>query len=111
MDNWRDLTRYDDLTDMDQIPEQLKPILALYRWSVGNTWSDESHYTPFSLFLDLTNWSLDNFGELMFQPGKDRLYFGHLEADLLADALSCYAVRPLDVTIYIDKLMEAELND
>lgn len=105
-----ELTTHDDLTDIDKIPEQLQPILALYRWSVGSEFG--TTYKPFHLFLDLAGYTLENFGELMFRAEKHhQLHFGHIEMDYIADALKCWAERPTDTENYINKLIESEYYD
>ena len=105
-----ELTTHDDLTDIDKVPEKLQPILALYRWSVGNEFG--TPYKPFHLFLDLVGYTLEQFGELIFRAEKHhQLHFGHLEMDYIADALKCWAERPIDSENYINKLLESEHYD
>jgi len=105
-----ELTTHDDLTDIDKVPEKLQPILALYRWSVGNEFG--TPYKPFHLFLDLVGYTREQFGELIFRAEKHhQLHFGHLEMDYIADALKCWAERPIDSENYINKLLESEHYD
>lgn len=105
-----DLTTHDDLTDVDKIPAQLQPILALYRWSYGNEFG--SAYKPFHLYLDLVGWSREELGEILFRPEKHhQLHFGAIEMDYIADALKCWADRPTDSENYISKLIESEYYD
>ena len=99
------MTDYWELTDPDAVDEKLRPVAELISWS-----HNYDSYSPFSLYLDLIGWSLEQLGENMFDPIRHRLYFGYVEADYLGEALTCYAKRPQAVFDYVTEVLEAELN-
>ena len=57
------------------------------------------------LFLDLTGYSVEHFGDTVNPP---QYRAGYLELSLLADALAVYAGRPGDVKDYA---LELELSE
>ncbi len=73
----------------------------LYRWGLNC----DHNANPFLVFLDLTGWSQDNYGERMITK-PDNL--GYMELDYLADALKEYACNPRGVTEWVDALMACE---
>lgn len=79
---------------------RLDGVVTLYEWSQNFEWP-----TPWALFLDLIGYSVENFGESIYnikEQGSSQL--GCVELDYLADALKEYAVKPLAVEELIDTL-------
>lgn len=89
---------------LDAVDARLEPVADLYRWSANFEWP-----TPWALFLDLIGYTVENFGETLYnvkEHGSSQL--GYVELDYLADALKCYAVRPVDVEELIERLERCE---
>jgi len=74
---------------------------ALYEWGLNCN----HNANPFLVFLDLTGWSEDNYGERMITNPAS---LGYMELDYLADALREYANNPHQVTAWVDTLMSCE---
>jgi hypothetical protein len=83
-------------------PDGCDDVQDLYSWSLNY----DAGRGPFTLFLDLTGWSQDNYGETFYNLSEMSL--GYVELDKLARALSEYALNPRSVERYVDTLMEAE---
>lgn len=101
------MTDTDEPQDIWQLLEADAPpgcaaVQDLYSWSLNY----DAGKGPFTLFLDLIGWTLDNLGEPAYDLKTTSL--GYLECDKLAKALTEYADRPSDVTAYVETLMEAE---
>jgi hypothetical protein len=84
-------------------PEGCEAVQALYGWSLNY----DAGRGPFALFLDLTGWSDEHYGENVYQ-GTYASGLGYVELDKLAKALTEYAARPLTVSAHVDALMDAE---
>jgi hypothetical protein len=83
--------------------------------AVAKLWSWSSNYdypSPSTFFLDLIGYSIEHTGEpftnMKQVTGSGLL--GHLELDMIADALKEYAHRPQVVTAFIDDLTSAEME-
>ena len=83
-------------------PDGCDAVPDLYSWSLNY----DAGRGPFTLFLDLTGWSQDNYGETFYNLSDMSL--GYLELDELASALSEYALNPRSVERHVNALMEAE---
>jgi hypothetical protein len=81
---------------------RLEPVARLYSWSTKY----ESGKGPFTAFLDLIGWSMDELGETLFNFKDASL--GYLELGYLASALDTYSEHPSDVMDYVNALMSAE---
>lgn len=86
----------------ESAPSGCDAVQDLYSWSLNY----DAGRGPFTLFLDLTGWSQDNYGETFYNLSDMSL--GYLELDKLARALAEYALNPRSVERYVDTLMEAE---
>ena len=84
----------------DSAPDYVKNVATLYRW--GLNYADA---LPFRVFLNLTGWAEDTYGEPL--PVGDGV-LGYVEIDYLADALKEYVTRPRDVNAFVGDLMEIE---
>lgn len=84
---------------LDAADQKLEPVVELYRWSTNYDWP-----TPWALFLDLTGYTLEHFGETLYEPANIQTQLGYVELDYLADALKCYAERPREVEELIEQL-------
>lgn len=104
--HWQEITDYWQLLEHHNLPARLHPIASLVSWSHNYP----GEYSPFSLFLDLSGWSLENLGEIQFQPDKHRMYFGYVETGYIGEAMATLADHPYDVEEYVTKLLEAELD-
>lgn len=80
---------------LDNAPDYLAPIVNLIRWSASE---DFSSGTAYLLFLDLTGYSRENFGDTINNPSYRLQYF---EAEYLADALKIWATNPESVFDFI----------
>jgi hypothetical protein len=68
-------------------------------------WSESfSHPTPFQLFLDLTGWSEDTYGERMCSEAMPQM--GYVEAYKLGKALEAWADHPREVEAFVSDLIE-----
>lgn len=81
---------------MQPIDQTFEAIEVLQEW--GQNF--ESSKSPFSLFLDLINFSEENYGCRL--TDMNEAIFGHIELDMLGAALSLYATRPNDVISYLE---------
>lgn len=72
----------------------------LYEWGLNC----HQQNNPFLLFLDLIQWSLENYG----QKFDEYESFGYLELDYLGDALKEYAENPNEVYEWVSNLMQTE---
>jgi len=86
---------------LDSAPNNLADIVALYRWGTNYDWETN----PWALFLDLIGYSVESYGETIYNLHNA---FGYLELDYLADALKCYARKPLEVWELIEQLEGTE---
>ena len=82
-------------------PAGCEAVQNLYSWSLNY----DAGKGPFTLFLDLIGWSDENIGENLYVGSYP---IGYVEAGKLAAALTEYADRPLEVTEYVDALLDAE---
>lgn len=80
----------------------LAPVARLYSWTTNY----ETAKGPFTAFIDITGYSLEEYGEQLYNWSAPSL--GYLELDLLADALKLYANNPSDVIDFISKVIELE---
>jgi hypothetical protein len=83
---------------LEQAPDYAKETAALFSWSENYNFP-----SPASLFLDLIGWSDEELGERLTRETMPDL--GYMEIDYLADALKEYAARPLDILLFVSKLM------
>jgi hypothetical protein len=96
-------TNLEKLLESDEYPT----IARLYSWGLNY----ESRSNPFVLFLDLIGYSHDQFGESMYDLDRDENHLGYLELDYLGDALTTYASVGSDAYRYVERLMEAEMEE
>ena len=85
-------------------PEGCGSVQDLYSWSLNF----DSGTGPFTLFLDLTGYSVEEFGDRMYD--MERMALGFVELSKLAAALESYSTRPYDVTEYVTALLTAEAD-
>lgn len=84
--------------------KHLEPVASLYSWSTNY----DSGKGPFTVFLDLIGWSMDELGDTLYNLRDASL--GYLELSYLAKALETYSDRPSDVMDYVNALMSAEME-
>ena len=82
--------------------ERMTPVLQL--WGAS---SNYEHPAPYVKFLDLIGYTAREFGTTLYETGADH-QLGHLELDMIADAIKCWAVRPGDVENMIDQIERLE---
>lgn len=87
---------------LENPPKYAQHTADLFQWSLNFDHAER----PFHLFLDLISWSVENYGDRLYNVGFGNL--GYMELDYLADALKEYADKPNEVTTYVDRLMQAE---
>lgn len=85
---------------LEEAPALLEPVVDLYQWSTNFMWP-----TPYALFLDLIGYSVENWGETLYNTHNA---LGYVELDKLADALKLYAERPRDVLEFVERLEMTE---
>jgi len=89
----------------DTAPKYAEDTAHLFSWCEGNY----DFPAPSSLFLDLVGYSEEQHGYNLCAEKMPSL--GYLEIDMLAKALTEYATRPNDVSNFVEKLMNAYLNE
>lgn len=87
---------------LEQGCERFPKIINLYEWSL-NYRAGEG---PVTLFLDLIGYSMEEFGETLYDPMKAAL--GYLELDYLGDALKEYATIGQDAYDFTMEIVAAE---
>lgn len=88
----------------DDAPTYCEGVADLYRWS-----ANYDDFTPFRKFLDLIGYSGEEWGSDGCADWKEPWRgLGYMELAQLADALTEYANRPLDVKEWIGKLLDVE---
>ena len=99
-------TKEQTLWDMfENPPAYAVSVTALWEWSRNF----EAGQTPATCFLDLIGYSAEQFGQAIYNYSKPAL--GYMELDYLGDALKEYAERPDSVMEWVEKLLEAEMNE
>lgn len=88
-----------------EAPQGCERVQDLYSWSL----SFDSGKGPYLLLLDLIGYTVDNFGEAMYDLSDASL--GYVELSMLGKALEAYADYPGRVRDYVDELWEAETSD
>lgn len=83
-------------------PAGLDAIQDLYSWSLNY----DAGKGPFTLFLDLIGYSMDEYGETFYDLREPSL--GYVELSKLAAALDQYTTRPDAAREYVADLMTAE---
>ena len=74
----------------------------LYSWSLNY----DAGTGPFTLFLDLIGYSMEEIGVRLYD--MDKMLLGYVELSKLAAALESYCTHLHDVTAYVAALMAAE---
>lgn len=88
----------------DDAPTYCEAVADLYRWS-----ANYEDFIPFRKFLDLIGYADEEWeGEALADWKEPWRGLGYMELAQLADALTEYANRPLDVKEWIGKLLEVE---
>ena len=90
---------------LENAPDYLEPVVDLIRWAMNE---DYRRGTCYRVFLDLTGYSLENYGETI---NEGRYTLGYVEADYLADALKVWANNPESVFDFIYQWETAPEND
>lgn len=81
-----------------------EPILDLISWSENYSWRDPSNpLVAFYAIVGLSLWDREHDYDI-----KPNTAYGYVEISKLAQALECYATRPLDVQNYLAELAEME---
>lgn len=93
----------EELLESDEFP----PIARLYSW--GTNYNGSSN--PFLLFLDLIGYNFEQFGMNIYDLSRDENQLGYLELDYIGDALTTYAAKGSDAYRYVERLMEAEMEE
>lgn len=62
-------------------------------FSHSQNWQDSDGGNPWFIFLDLTNYAIENFGEPLSSPYRYR-YLGDIERELIAKALLEFVKAP-----------------
>ena len=78
-------------------------IETLYNW--GQNFDNVTN--PFAVFLDLVGYSDEYFGTKLAAPANN----GYLELDFIADAIKEFVIRPSEAEDFIEKLLDAELEE
>jgi hypothetical protein len=86
---------------LESAPARLADIVALYQWGTNYDWE----HNPWALFLDLIGYSVQNYGETIYNTHNTP---GYMELDYIGDALKCYADRPLTAWEFIEQLEGTE---
>jgi hypothetical protein len=90
----------------ENAPTYCEAVETLYSWA-----SNYEDYAPFRKFLDLIGYADTAYGDdsIVFGDWKrPASSLGYVELGYLADALSEYANRPLDVDKWVMELLEIE---
>lgn len=82
--------------------ERFPEIVSLYEWSTNYSAGN----TPFTLFIDLIGYSVDEIGEPMYNLTNNPL--GYLELDYLGDALKEYASKGESAYDFVIAILDAE---
>lgn len=85
--------------------EQLRPISALYTWSLNY----EPGANPWCVVLDLIGWSEEHLGETITRNPSQVL--GYYELGMVADAIKAYADNPQMVGEAIEAINRAERGE
>lgn len=97
-------------TYTDEAPAYVGNIVQLWSWSLNYDWGDARR--PFPLFLDLIGYSQEHYGSKASAWSiSEADGLGWIELDLLGKALCEYTDRPQDCDLWIDGLIESEMND
>ena len=87
----------------DTAPTYCEGVAELYRWS-----ANYDDFKPFRKFLDLIGYSEEHYDCTAADWTRPADGLGYVELGYLADALTEYANRPLDVQRWMDELLEIE---
>ena len=87
----------------EEAPNYAEAVASLYGWA-----SNYEGMTPFRKFLDLIGWSLEEYGSPLADWSNPADALGYMEIGYLAEALTEYANRPLDVEGFIRELLDVE---
>lgn len=92
-----------DTTDIwtftEDPPEYVAKTADLWHWSTNY----DAGRGPFTLFLDLIGYSVEEIGEPLYSMADASL--GYVELSKLADALTEYTARPTDVRAWVYELL------
>lgn len=86
---------------IEDAPEWADDVAMLMHWGQNFNWGD----SPFAMFCDLTN--INEEPAFNYQTPMS---LGYLELDYLAKALTQYTARPTDVTDWIMKAIQIEME-
>jgi len=82
---------------------------GLISWSMN--FDGKSGGTPYTLFLDLIGYSLENYGGTQTVLVDISSVLGYMELDYLGDALKEYATNPQAVLDFIQAIDDAERGE
>ena len=88
---------------LESPPKQVEAIASLFSWALNC-----ENGKPWTLFIDLIGWSMENYGHNISNVSDLSDGLGYMELDYLADALKAYADRPQLVEEWVTELMGAE---
>lgn len=87
----------------DSAPVYCSGVESLYSFASNN-----EGFAPFRKFLDLIGYSEQEYGSPLGDWKIPSSSFGYMELGLLAEALTQYADRPLDVLEFVSELLSVE---
>lgn len=89
---------------MEEGEQRFPEIVGLYNWSLNYRPGEG----PMTLLLDLIGYTVEEYGETLYDPIK--LPLGYLELDYLGDALKEYATIGEDAYNFVVRILEAEVS-
>jgi hypothetical protein len=87
----------------ENAPTYCEGVSSLYSFA-----SNHEGMMPFRKFLDLIGYTEEEFGSALGDWKSPSSSLGYMEIGLLAEALTEYANRPLDVEPWIKELLSVE---
>lgn len=87
---------------IENAPEKLRPLADLVEWSLNYDWEKG---TPYFAFLDLIGYTDEHYGSKL---NPESFILDYASADAVAESLKIWAIRPLDVHLFIQEVEQSE---